>query len=229
MAHDEKHTVIATTHDVPDHNHNHNKPSPSRDAHRKIATTIVILLLLAAITALTLYLLYHPHHPKFTVVAAAVYTANEKPNTTSSSPPPPAITAMQLTIVTRNPNTRVSIYYDHLMAYLISHGYQPITPPVMLPPLSHERDSTVAFSPVWPVSPAVVNGLVSVSGDDGVGGGAVSLRVVLTGRLRWKGGSMMRSRRKRVHVGCDVLVGLKRGVVSGRVPLVGPSVCRVDV
>ncbi|KAM0028111.1 putative protein NDR1 [Helianthus debilis subsp. tardiflorus] len=69
-------------------------------------------------------------------------------------------TAMHLTFLTRNPINRVSIYYDHLLAF-VYYQTHPITPTLMLPPLHHETDSTVAVSPVWPVSPVVFNGLVT--------------------------------------------------------------------
>ncbi|KAK1422864.1 hypothetical protein QVD17_18153 [Tagetes erecta] len=207
MVHEEK-TIITTT--TNDHNHHHKKPSPytSNNIHRAIATTIVIILILIAITSLILWLLYNPHKPKFTVVAATAYG-----NTS-----PPVTTAMQVTIITRNPNTRVSIHYDRLVTFL-SYQNRPVTPPLMLPPLHHARDSTVAVTPTWPVT---VDELV---GDDV---GMVSLKVVLNGSLRYKYGSMWKSRRKNVYVECDVLVGLKKGVL-GQVPLVKSSLCRVDI
>ncbi|MFS8016703.1 hypothetical protein Hanom_Chr15g01371661 [Helianthus anomalus] len=74
-------------------------------------------------------------------------------------------------------------YFYHIPAFVYCQT-QPITPPLMLPPLHHETDNTVAVSQVWPVSPVVFNGLVT----DEVG--AVSLQLVLTGRLRWKAGGM---------------------------------------
>ncbi|KAI3717291.1 hypothetical protein L1987_68824 [Smallanthus sonchifolius] len=210
MVNDEKHTIVAITDDQ-----NHKKASryAAHDVRRTVSTAIVVILILVGITALVLWLLYHPHNPKFTVVGATVYGGN-----TST---PPGITAMQFTVVTRNPNNRVSIYYDHLTAFL-SYEYLAITPPLMLPPLNHDTDSTVVMSPIWPVSPVVVNGLVS----DDVG--VVSLRLVLTGKLRWKVGNILKTRRKGVYVGCDVLVGLKRGIL-GQVPLVRSSVCGVDI
>ncbi|KAD7479011.1 hypothetical protein E3N88_02147 [Mikania micrantha] len=210
MVTDDKHThhVVTVT---DDHHPNHKHPS-RYNIRRTISITIVLILILAGITALVLWLLYHPHNPKFTVVGAAVYAAN-----TSS----PDITAIQFTIVTRNPNDRVSIYYDSFTVFL-SYENRPIAPPLMLPPLYHKRDSTVSMSPIWPVSSTVVNGLVA----DDVG--VVSLRLVVTGNLRWNAGNIVKSGRKGVYVGCDVLVGLKRGML-GQVPLVRPSFCSVDI
>ncbi|XP_023746990.1 NDR1/HIN1-like protein 1 [Lactuca sativa] len=204
---------------VEDGNHNNTSRYTRQDTRRGISIFIVVILLLAGITAGVLWIVYHPHKPKFSVVDASVFALN------ISSTPYISIT-MQFTIVTRNPNNRVSIYYDHLAAFLF-YKNQAITAPLMLPPLYHERDSTVSFSPILgggsvPVSMEVVNGLET---DEGYG--AVSFRLVLMGQMRWKYGDI-RSGRKGVHVGCDVFVGLKRGVV-GQVPLLGSPVCRVDI
>ncbi|XP_071741193.1 NDR1/HIN1-like protein 12 [Rutidosis leptorrhynchoides] len=190
MGNGEKHTADEPPSDH--HNHKTTPPYTTNTTHRKVSTIIVIILLILFITALILWLLYHPHKPTFTVVGATVYGVN-----TSS---PPSITAMQIALVTRNPNNRVSIYYDHISVF-VSYNNQPVTPILMLPPLHHKKDTTVLVSPVWPVLPEVVNGL----GSDGA---PVSLRLVLTGKLRWKYGDV-KSGRNKVYVGCDVLVGLK--------------------
>ncbi|KAK9093741.1 hypothetical protein Scep_025210 [Stephania cephalantha] len=189
------------------------------DLRRFCCTFIVIFLLLAGVTTLIVWLIYRPHRPHFTVVGAAVYDLN----TTS---PPVISTTMQFTVVTRNPNKRVSIYYDHLSAY-VSYRNQQITPPAVLPPLFHERKTTVALSPIIggamvPVSLEVANGLVM---DEAYG--VVGLRLVLTGRLRWKAGAI-RTGHYGVYVKCDMLVGLKKGFV-GEVPLLGSPECSVDI
>ncbi|KAL9430424.1 hypothetical protein AB3S75_025751 [Citrus x aurantiifolia] len=186
-----------------------------------IGKIIAIILLLAGVTALTLWLVYRPHKPRFSVVAAAIYNIN-------ASSPPFISTSMQFTLVTRNSNRRVDIIYDKLSAY-VSYRDQQITAPVYLPPLYHERKSTVALSPVLggagqlvPVSAEVVNGLVM---DESYG--VVSFRVVLLGRLRWKAGAI-KTARYGVYVKCDVWVGLKRGF-TGEVPLLSAPPCKVDV
>nr|XP_048335339.1 NDR1/HIN1-like protein 12 isoform X1 [Ziziphus jujuba var. spinosa]XP_048335340.1 NDR1/HIN1-like protein 12 isoform X1 [Ziziphus jujuba var. spinosa] len=189
------------------------------DPRRACCTFLTILLLLAGITALTLWLVYRPHKPKFTVVGAAIYELN-------TSTQPLISTTMQFTVVTRNPNKRVSIYYDRLSAF-VSYRNQAITPQVSLPPLYHEKKSTVALSPVLgggtvPVSVEVVNSLAM---DQSYG--VVGLRFVLLGRLRWKAGTV-RTGHYGVYVKCDVLVGIKKGVL-GQVPLLGSPGCKVDI
>ncbi|KAL5572215.1 hypothetical protein UlMin_021812 [Ulmus minor] len=192
------------------------KPSTAR---RGICSCLAIFLLLAGATALILWLVYRPQKPKFTVVGAAIYDLN-------TSSPPLISTTIQFTIVTRNPNKRVSIYYDKFYAF-VTYRNQAITPQLMLPPLFHETRTTVAMSPVLggqavAVSPEVVNGLAV---DEAYG--VVGLRVVLVGRIRWKAGAI-KTAHYGVYVKCDVLVGLKKGVV-GQIPLLGSPGCKVDV
>nr|XP_043619111.1 NDR1/HIN1-like protein 12 [Erigeron canadensis] len=214
--HNHNHNHTDTGGDLPDveHQKKRSRYAPE-DTRGSISKVVVVILLLIAITALVLWLLYRPHKPKFTVAGVAVVNLN-------TATPPTTITALQLTLVNRNPNNRVSIYYNHLVIFL-SNKNQPITPPLMLPPLHHKSDSTVVMAPMLPLSPEVVNGLAS----DGGNGAPVSLRVVLTGKRKWKYGGV-KSGWKSVYVGCDVVIGLKKGVM-GQVPLLGPSVCKVDI
>ncbi|KAG6596994.1 NDR1/HIN1-like protein 1, partial [Cucurbita argyrosperma subsp. argyrosperma] len=194
-------------------------PYYPKTTRRSVCACISIFLLIIGVVALTLWLVYRPTHPQFRVVGAAIYELN-------ISSLPLLSTRMQFTILTRNPNRRVGIYYDRLTAF-VSYRNQQITPQVMLPPLFHEKQSTVAMSPVLgggavAVPLEVGNGLVT---DEAIG--VVGLRVVLLGRLRWKAGPV-KTGRYAVIVKCDVLVGLKSGVV-GQVPLLGFPACQVDI
>lgn len=97
----------------------------------------------------------------------------------------------------------------------------------MLPPLFHEKRSTVAMSPVLgggavAVSSEVANGLVT---DQTIG--VVGLRVVLLGRIRWKAGPL-KTGRYAVYVKCDVLVGVKSGFL-GQLPLLASTACKVHI
>ena len=192
---------------------------PINAPKREHCLCITITLLLIGVIILILWLAYHPTKPHFTVASAAIYGLN------TTSPPLMAIT-MQFTILIRNPNRRVSIYFDRLNAF-VSYRDQPITPHVMLPPLYLEKHSTVAVSPVLggspvPVSPEVSSGLVQ---DEGYG--VVAIKLAFLGRLKWKAGDI-RSAHYGIYVKCDMLVGLKKGFV-GQVPLLGNPVCEVDM
>ncbi|KAJ4955338.1 hypothetical protein NE237_012121 [Protea cynaroides] len=186
---------------------------------RAVWTFLAVLLILAGVAVLIGWLVYRPDKPRFRVIDAAIYDLN-------TTYPPFISTAMQFTILTRNPNRRVSIYYERLSAF-VSYRNQKITAPALLPPLYHKRHSTVVMSPILggeavPVSMEVVSGLGM---DEAYG--VVGFRLVLMGRLRWKPG-LFRSGHYRVYVKCDLMVGLKNGVV-GKVPLLGTPDCSVDV
>lgn len=194
-------------------------PYGTSSSKRAFCTFITIFLLLVGITLLVLWLVYRPHKPHFTVVGAAIYGFN----TTS----PPLLSAtLQFNVLIKNPNKRVSVYYDRFSAF-VSYKNQAITPQVMLPPLFLEKHSQVSLSPVIggtavPVSVEVSNGLMV---DEAYG--VVGMKLVFLGRLRWKAGAI-----KTAHYGfygkCDVLIGLKKGFV-GQVPLLGTPPCDFDI
>ncbi|KAK1360375.1 Response regulator [Heracleum sosnowskyi] len=181
---------------------------------RSISQFIVTLFVLAAVIALILWLIYRPYKPKFTLVSAAVF------NLTTSTPPFIS-TTMQFTIVTRNPNERSSIHYDRLSAF-VTYKNQMITPQLMLPPLHQRKDSTVSMSPILggaavPVSLDLANGILM----DMEGYGLVQLRLVLQGRIKYKAG-VIKTSHYDLYVTCDMLLGLKKGMV-GQVPLLNAN------
>lgn len=204
-------------HHPPPHRRRRYYPAAGRDPRRTICSIIVILLLLLGIIALTLWLVYRPHHPKFRVISAAVYQLN-------TSSPPFIAASVQFTVVIRNPNRRVTMLYDPFSAY-VAYRNQAITPPVALPPLFQETKSTVALAPLLggapvPVPAELANALAM---DEAYG--VVALRLVMTGKVRYKAGAF-KSGRHGVYVACDMLVSLKKGFV-GELPLLGSPPCNV--
>ncbi|GMH22394.1 hypothetical protein Nepgr_024237 [Nepenthes gracilis] len=202
----------------PDH-HQIQNGARYRSRKHRILAFLTIFLLLAGTAALIAYLIYHPEKPKFTVVSAAVYTLN----TTAR---PFIETTMQFTLLTRNPNRRVSLSYDRLSA-TVYYRNQAITPPMELPPLHQDRKSTVALSPVVggemvPVSAEVMEG---VAADEQRG--VMGLRLVLMGRMRFKAEAITTGHFG-VFVTCDMSVGLKKGYF-GQVTLFGSPRCSVDI
>ncbi|XP_047306587.1 NDR1/HIN1-like protein 1 [Impatiens glandulifera] len=191
---------------------------------RGIIICTAIILILSGITIFTLWFIYHPKNPSFTIVGAAVYALILTPSPLSS-----ISTSMQFNILIKNPNKRVSIFYDRLTTFISYHD-QTITPPFELPPVFQEKQGTVALSPVIgggnpvPVSAEALNGLSL----DVEGYGVMQLGVVVVGKLRWKIG-LFTTGKKSVHVRCDVAVSVKNGSY-GQVPLLpSPNSCHVNV
>ncbi|GMH21772.1 hypothetical protein Nepgr_023614 [Nepenthes gracilis] len=200
------------------HPHVHKRISP-RTLRRGILAVITAFLLLTAIAAVVVWLIYRPQNPKFAVVSAAVYGLN-------TTAPPFLETSMQFTLLTRNPNRRVSLIYDRLTA-AVQYRNQAITQPVELPPLFQERHSSVVMllamgGGMVPVSKEVMEGVAAEEAY-----GVVGLRLVVMGMVRYNAAAI-RTRRYAVHVRCDVLVGLKRGY-AGQVPLLANHGCVVDL
>ncbi|MCE3216918.1 hypothetical protein HAX54_009371 [Datura stramonium] len=182
-------------------------------------TFLLILLILAGLVVLIGWLIYRPHKPNYSLVGAAIYELNV-------TSPPYMSTTMQFTVLARNPNRRLRLDYDQFSALVYYKG-QPITPPVVLPPLLQKRKSTVILSPVIrgasvAVSVEVANGLLM----DEIYG-VVALRLVLMGKMRYKAG-IVRTKHYGIYVKCDMLVGFRRGFV-GQVPLLGSPDCQVDL
>uniref|UniRef100_A0A1D1YJ45 Putative endopolygalacturonase D n=1 Tax=Anthurium amnicola TaxID=1678845 RepID=A0A1D1YJ45_9ARAE len=181
---------------------------------------LLLLILLLGITAHVLYLHYSPPKPRFDVVSAAVYQLNA---TTGAGTY--VAGTMRFTVAIRNRDERSSVSYDRLSAFVMSRG-EAITPHVPLPALWQPKGSTVWVSPVLgggpvPVSWEAVGGLVADRAY-----GAVALRLVVTGWVRYKSAPLHGAWRH-LFVRCDLLVGLRRGVY-GQVPLLGAPSCSVD-
>ncbi|KFK30720.1 hypothetical protein AALP_AA6G018700 [Arabis alpina] len=188
-------------------------------AGRAIAGAIFTILFVLGLIALILWLVYRPHKPRLTVVGAAIYDLN-------FTSPPLISTSVQFSVLARNPNKRVSIHYDKLSMY-VTYKDQIITPPLSLPPLRLGHKSTVVIAPVLggegvPVSPEVANGLKN---DEAYG--AVLMRVVVLGKLRWKAGAI-KTGRYGFYATCDVWLRFNPST-NGQVPLLAPSKCKVDV
>ncbi|KZV50885.1 hypothetical protein F511_10456 [Dorcoceras hygrometricum] len=132
-----------------------------------ICSIIAIVTVLAGIAILTVWLVYRPRKPKFRVVNAAVYELN-------ATSPPFISTAMQFTVVARNPNKRLSILYDQFSAFV---SYKK--------PGHHSPSDAATFVPRTQEHGGALSGARRRAGACGGGGG----RRVVDGRGLWDGGS----------------------------------------
>lgn len=212
-------------HDKPP-NPNPPHPYPGRRSPKKIVIALfAMIILLAALTVLVLYLVYNPKKPTFTVIDAALYSLN-------LTSPPFLSATLQFTLVTTNPNPRVSLLYDRLSA-TVYYLDEAITVPVQLPDLFQERRGTVAMALVVgggevPVSEEVAAGVAG----ECRGYGVVEMRLVVMGRVGYEFVGGFRSGRYGVYVRCDVLVGFKTGLKDGDQVsnlIGGETKCKVDI
>jgi len=183
------------------------KPGPRRAYAFAVAVTLV------------LWLVYRPHKPRFFVESAAVYQLNVTDGAVTSN--------MQFSIYASNPNKRLTLHYDRLVAFVRYRG-EVITLVTPMPNLYEGHRSFVMLTPMVggnfvPVFPDAAGGLLA---DQAYG--FVELRLEIRGRIRWTTG-FWKSSHYHLAVKCDLLLAVKQVTAAGQVPLVGGQGCHVDV
>ncbi|XP_061364067.1 NDR1/HIN1-like protein 26 [Gastrolobium bilobum] len=161
-------------------------------------TSILSLILL-------IWFILHPAKPQFSLIEADIYQLNlSGPNLNSS---------IQLTLLSKNPNQKVGIYYDEFQAYATYKGQQ-ITGDTSVPPFYQGQEESNLLT-----SSLVGNGLpVAPSLGYEVGRDQITGRLVLNlkvnGKLRWKVGTWV-SGRYRFNVNCVSIMAFGPSIPQG--------------
>ncbi|OIV96918.1 hypothetical protein TanjilG_00500 [Lupinus angustifolius] len=150
-----------------------------------IFTTLILLILL-------IYLILLPSKPQFSLTQVDIYQLNLSGPKLNSS--------IQLTLLSKNPNKKVGIYYDEFQVYATYKGQQ-ITGYTSMPPFyqSNEESNLLTASLVGngvPVAPSIG---YEVGRDQSSGRLVLNLKV--NGKLRWKVGTWV-SGHYRFNVNC---------------------------
>ncbi|KAL7608240.1 hypothetical protein Lser_V15G10432 [Lactuca serriola] len=82
---------------------------------------ITLLILISAIAGCILYLLYRPHRPTFSIASLKISEFNL---TTTADDTTRLTSNLNLTISTRNPNKKITFYYDSISITCLSEGTQ---------------------------------------------------------------------------------------------------------
>ncbi|XP_061998208.1 NDR1/HIN1-like protein 26 [Rosa rugosa] len=163
-------------------------------------TTILCLILLV-------WLILHPTKPQFSLKEADIYQLNLSGtnNLLNSS--------VQLTLLSKNPNQKVGIYYDELQVYAQYKGQQ-ITVYTSLPPFyqGHEDSNVLTASLIGNGLPVAPSFGYEVGRDQTAGRLVLNLKVL--GRLRWKVGTWV-SGRYRVNVDCVAVMAFGPSLPTG--------------
>ncbi|XP_022738360.1 NDR1/HIN1-like protein 1 [Durio zibethinus] len=140
-----------------------------------------------------IWLVLHPEKPQFSLREADIYQLNlSGPQLLNSS--------IQLTLLSKNPNKKVGIYYDELQAYAAYKGQQ-ITVDTSLPPFyqGHEESNLLTASLEGTGLPVASSFGYEVGRDQTAGRIVLNLKV--KGKLRWKVGTWV-SGQYRFNVNC---------------------------
>ncbi|XP_021909169.1 NDR1/HIN1-like protein 1 [Carica papaya] len=170
------------------------------------SSSLSLLLLLI----LLLWLILHPAKPQFSLKQLDIYQLN-----LISSPSHLLNSSIQLTLLSKNPNKKVGVYYDQLQAYAAYKGQQ-ITVETSLPPFyqDHEDTNLLTASLVGTGLPVAPSFGYEVGRDQTAG--KLTLNLKVNGKLRWKVGTWV-SGRYLFNVNCVAVV-----VLEPAPPISGP-------
>ncbi|KAL7003771.1 NDR1/HIN1-like protein 26 [Sarracenia purpurea var. burkii] len=179
----------------------------SSKLYKKLFYTFSTFFLSILLFIVLVWLTLHPSKPDFSLIEADVYQLN------LSSAPHLLNSSIQLTLLSKNPNQRVGIYYDELQVYASYKGQQ-ITVDTSLPPFyqGHEESNLLTASLIGDGLPVAASFGFEVGRDQTAGKLVLSLKV--NGRLRWKVGTWV-SGRYRFNVNCVSVMAFGPTIPSG--------------
>ncbi|XP_054813196.1 NDR1/HIN1-like protein 1 [Prosopis cineraria] len=198
-----------------------------------VATFIILILFVIFL----IWVILRPSKPHFILQDATLFAFNLSSSpATPTAIEPPSLTpntitiTMQVTLLARNPNDRIGIYYHKLDVYA-SYRNQQISLGTMLPSTYQGHKDVTLWSPFLygtavPVSPYV---LQSLTQDQNAGGVLVNVKV--NGRVKWKVGSWV-SGKYHLYVNCPAYIRLARDGIGSAAAAIKYQImqsCSVDV
>ncbi|KAG9455041.1 hypothetical protein H6P81_007945 [Aristolochia fimbriata] len=200
-------------------NHDHKR----RKLYRRLFSAFLAFVIIVLLVILIIWLVLRPTKPRFVLQDASVYQFNLSGLNLLS-------TTVQISLVSRNPNDRIGVYYDRLVVYA-SYRNQQVTLGTVLPSTYQGHNEVIVWSPFLngasvPVSPYL--GL-AIGQDQNVGYYILNIKV--DGRVRWKVGTWI-SGHYHLNVNCPAYLRLDGHGGGGNgvmVKLQVPVGCSVDV
>ncbi|KAG6437191.1 hypothetical protein SASPL_102102 [Salvia splendens] len=179
-------------------------------ALRKFCACLLVFNFIILLLILIIWSILQPKKPRFLLQDATIFALNVSAANVIS-------TTLQITVLSRNPNSQIGVYYDKLDAFATYHSQQ-ITYYTAIPPVYQGHKDLNIWSPFIygndvPVAP--FNGLALAQDQSN---GAIKLTVKLDGRVKWKVGSFV-SGRYHLHVSCPAYIPLgntkSNGIIVG--------------
>ncbi|KAG6403878.1 hypothetical protein SASPL_136112 [Salvia splendens] len=181
-----------------------------RKMARRCGAALLSFVFVFLLIILLVWAILQPKKPRFTLQDATIFNLNiSAPNVIS--------TTVQVTVNSRNPNSRIGVYYDRLDVYA-TYRSQQISYYTVIPPVYQGHKDVNVWSPFLygnnvPVAP--YNGIALAQDQSN---GAINLLIKINGRVRWKVGSFI-SGRYHLHVACAAYIPIgnskNTGIVIG--------------
>ena len=180
--------------------------SKRRKVLRKCCAAFLVFNFLLLLVILLVWAILQPKKPRFLLQDATIFALNVSAANVIS-------TTLQITVLSRNPNSNIGVYYDKLDAFATYHSQQ-ITYYTAIPPVYQGHKDLNIWSPFVygndvPVAP--FNGLALAQDQSN---GAIKLTVKLDARVKWKVGSFV-SGRYHLHVSCPAYIPLGNSKANG--------------
>ncbi|WOL19330.1 NDR1/HIN1-like protein 12 [Canna indica] len=191
---------------------------------KKLIWTFSALLVSILAAVFLIWLVLHPSKPEFYIKDASV----EELSLSISLPAVRFLNStIQVTMVSKNPNSHVGIHYDQLRIHAAYRG-QPITSDSALPQFFQgKKDTNVLGAVLRGIRMPVAPGFGYEAGHDQIAG-KLSLELKLEGKLRWKVGNW-ESGRYRVAVDCAAVIAARASGDVGGMNLMQGTQCSTAV
>ncbi|XP_077247488.1 late embryogenesis abundant (LEA) hydroxyproline-rich glycoprotein family [Tasmannia lanceolata] len=187
--------------------------------YKKIFYLFSTILLSLLSLIFLIWLILHPSKPEFYLKETDLYQLNLSGTKLNSS--------IQITLVSKNPNQRVGIYYDQLRVYAYYKGQQ-ITVDSSLPPFYQgHQDSNLLSASLLGNGVPVSSSFGYEIGRDQVAG-KLLLGLKLNGKLRWKVGTWV-SGHYSINVDCVAVMVLGSNAGAGPVSSKQGTQCSTNV
>ncbi|ESW17790.1 hypothetical protein PHAVU_007G268600 [Phaseolus vulgaris] len=168
-----------------------------RKIFRQVFWGIVVFLFLVLLAILLIWAILRPTKPTFTLQDVTVYAFNATvANFLTSN--------FQVTLISRNPNDNIGVYYDRLETY-VTYRSQQVTYRTAIPPIYQGHKDVNVWSPFVygtniPVAPFNFLGLSQDQTE-----GTVLVTVKADGKVRWKVGTFI-SGHYHLYVRCPAFI-----------------------
>lgn len=184
------------------------KQGLSSNLYKKFFFLLFTLLALLLSLAFLVWFVIRPTKPQFGLQQADILQLDYL-----STSPHLLNSSIQLTLISKNPNSRVGIYYDQFQVYASYKGQQ-ITVDSSLPPFyqGHNERNILTASLVGSGLAVAPSFGYEVARDQTVGKLVLNLKV--NGRIRWKIGTWV-SGRYRLSVNCAAVMDFGPSIPSG--------------
>ena len=163
----------------------------------RICGAIIGFIIIVLMTIFLVWIILQPKNPEFILQDTTVYAFNlSQPNLLTSK--------FQITIASRNRNSNIGIYYDHLHAYA-SYRNQQITLASDLPPTYQRHKENSVWSPLLYGNQVPIAPFNAVALGDEQNSGVFTLTICVDGQVRWKVGTLTIGN-YHLHVRCQAFI-----------------------